>query len=106
MKFYANYVRNRVVFGENLHSWHKFYTTTGRDGCDKSQFCMRFSSRQSFVDSLIASALNSSMLEQANLSKQAIVFAMYKAMVAGYSDYDEVKEIRKKGSHKSTRADV
>ena len=22
---------------ENLHSWHKFYTTVGHDGCDKSQ---------------------------------------------------------------------
>ena len=25
---------------ENLHSWHKFYTTAGRDGRDKSQLCM------------------------------------------------------------------
>ena len=30
-------MRNRVVFWENLHNWHKFYTTTGRDGRDKSQ---------------------------------------------------------------------
>jgi len=34
MKFYANYARNRVVFWENLNSWHKFYTTAGRDGRD------------------------------------------------------------------------
>ena len=26
-----------VNFPENLHSWHKFYTTAGRDGRDKSQ---------------------------------------------------------------------
>ena len=26
-----------MVFQENLHSWDKFYTTTGRDGRDKSQ---------------------------------------------------------------------
>ena len=25
------------MFGENLHSWYKFYTTVGRDGRDKSQ---------------------------------------------------------------------
>ena len=33
----AKYVRNCVVFWENLHSWQKFYTTTGRDGRDKFQ---------------------------------------------------------------------
>ena len=33
----ANYARNRVVFRENLRSWHKFYTTAGRDGRDKFQ---------------------------------------------------------------------
>ena len=32
-------MRNCVVFRENLHSWHKFYTTAGHDGCDKSQLC-------------------------------------------------------------------
>ena len=37
----TNFVRNRVVFWENLHSWHKFYTTAGRDGRDKSQLCCR-----------------------------------------------------------------
>ena len=26
-------------FLKNLHSWHKFYTTAGRDGRDKSQLC-------------------------------------------------------------------
>ena len=33
----AKYVRNCVVFRENLHSWQKFYTTAGRDGRDKFQ---------------------------------------------------------------------
>ena len=37
LKFYANQAKNRVVFQENLHSWHEFYTTVGRDGRDKSQ---------------------------------------------------------------------
>ena len=32
-------MRNCVVFQENLHSWHKFHTTVGRDGRDKSQLC-------------------------------------------------------------------
>ena len=32
----GNYARNCVVFQENLHSWHKFYTTAGRYGRDKS----------------------------------------------------------------------
>ena len=32
-------MRNLVVFRDNLHSWHKFYTTTGRDGRDKFQVC-------------------------------------------------------------------
>ena len=35
----AKYVRNCVVFWENLHSWQKFYTTTGRGGGDKFQLC-------------------------------------------------------------------
>ena len=35
----ANYAINCVVFQENLHSWHKFYTTASRDGRDKSQLC-------------------------------------------------------------------
>ena len=35
--FYKNYARKRIVFRKNLHSWHKFYTNVGRDGCDKSQ---------------------------------------------------------------------
>ena len=35
----AKYVRNCVVFWENLHSWQKFYTTPGRDGRDKFQVC-------------------------------------------------------------------
>ena len=26
-------------FLKNLHSWHKFYTTAGRDDRDKSQLC-------------------------------------------------------------------
>ena len=26
-----------LFFRENLHSWHKFYTTDGRDGRDKFQ---------------------------------------------------------------------
>ena len=30
-----------IAFQDNLHSWYKFYTTTGRDGRDKSQLCMR-----------------------------------------------------------------
>ena len=33
------FARNFVVFWENLHSWHKIYTTAGHDGLDKSQFC-------------------------------------------------------------------
>ena len=33
----AMYATNRVVFLENLHSRHKFYTTASRDGRDKSQ---------------------------------------------------------------------
>ena len=37
MYFYKNFARKRVVFWKNLHSWHKFYTTAGRDGRDKSQ---------------------------------------------------------------------
>ena len=32
----------RIVFWENLHSWHKFYTTAGRDGRDKYQLCTKF----------------------------------------------------------------
>ena len=40
MKFYTNYAKNRAVFRENLHSWHKFYTTACRDGRDKSQLCL------------------------------------------------------------------
>ena len=28
---------NELFFWKNLHSWHKFYTTAGRDGRDKSQ---------------------------------------------------------------------
>ena len=35
----VNHARNCVVFRENLHSWHKFYMTAGRDGRDKSQLC-------------------------------------------------------------------
>ena len=35
--FYVNHARNCVVIRENLHSWHKFYMTAGRDGRDKSQ---------------------------------------------------------------------
>ena len=30
---------NCIVFRKNVHSWHKFYTTAGRDGRDKSQLC-------------------------------------------------------------------
>ena len=40
--------------------------------------------RQSFVDSMIDSAVNSSMLEGANLTKEDIVLAMYRAMVTGW----------------------
>ena len=29
------------IFWENLHSWHKFYTTAGFDGRDKSQLCVK-----------------------------------------------------------------
>ena len=43
--------------------------------------------RQSFVDSMIDSAVNSSMLEGANLTKEDIVLAMYRAMVTGW-DYE------------------
>ena len=39
--------------------------------------------RQSFVDSMIDSAVNSSMLEEANLTKEDVVLAMYKTMVTG-----------------------
>ena len=28
------------VFWKNLHSWHKFYVTAGREGRDKSQLCI------------------------------------------------------------------
>ena len=28
---------NALFSGEKLHSWHKLYTTAGRDGRDKSQ---------------------------------------------------------------------
>ena len=37
----AKYVRNCVVFWENLHSWQKFYTTADRDSRDKFQVCLR-----------------------------------------------------------------
>ena len=40
--------------------------------------------RQSFVDSMIASAVNSNMLEEANLTKEDVVFAFYKAMLTGW----------------------
>ena len=44
--------------------------------------------RQSFVDSImIDSAVNSSMLEGANLTKEDIVLAMYRTMVTGW-DYE------------------
>ena len=33
--------KNALFFRENLHSWHKFYTTAGRDGRDKSQLWFR-----------------------------------------------------------------
>ena len=29
-----------ALFSRKLHSWHKFYTTAGRDGRDKSQLCL------------------------------------------------------------------
>ena len=38
--FYKKYARKQVVFWINLHSWHKFYTTAGRDRRDKSQLCL------------------------------------------------------------------
>ena len=44
--------------------------------------------RQSFVDSMIDSAVNSSMLEEANLTKEDVVLAMYKAIVTGWG-YEE-----------------
>ena len=31
---------NWRCFWENLHSWHKFYPTAGRDGRDKPQLCL------------------------------------------------------------------
>ena len=37
-KFFLACEKSRC-FWENLHSWHKFYTTAGRDGRDKSQLC-------------------------------------------------------------------
>ena len=40
MYFYAYNAINHVVFWENLHSWHKFYTAAGHDGRDKSQHCL------------------------------------------------------------------
>ena len=40
--------------------------------------------RQSFVDSTIDSAMNSSMLEGANLTKKDVVMAFYKVMVTGW----------------------
>ena len=40
--------------------------------------------RQSFVDSMIDSAVNSSMLEKANLTKEDVVFAFYNEMVTGW----------------------
>ena len=39
--------------------------------------------RQSFVDSVIDSAVNSSMLEKADLTKEDVVLAMYRAKVTG-----------------------
>ena len=30
-----NYVREKVVFWENLHHWQKIYTAAGSDGMDK-----------------------------------------------------------------------
>ena len=41
-------LQENVVFWKNLHSWHKFYMTAGRDGRDKSQLCVfqRLSLRQ------------------------------------------------------------
>ena len=35
----ANYVRSCIVFWKNLHSWQKFYTTSGRGGRNKFQVC-------------------------------------------------------------------
>ena len=41
--------------------------------------------RQSFVDSImIDSAVNSSMFEEANLTKEDVVFAFYNEMVTGW----------------------
>ena len=43
--------------------------------------------RQSFVDSImIDSAVNSSMLEGANLTKEDVVLAMYEFMVSGWGN--------------------
>ena len=33
--------KKRIVFCKNLHSWQTFYTTAGRDCCDKFQPCWR-----------------------------------------------------------------
>ena len=53
MKFYAIYARIRVVFWENLHSWHKIDTTAGRDGRDKSQLCVSGNVELFFSENII-----------------------------------------------------
>ena len=42
---------------------------------------------------MIDSAVNSSMLEEANLTKEDVVFAIYKAMVTGYGYEDSERQV-------------
>ena len=37
LELLRKFCKKKRYFLENLHSWHKFYTTAGRDGRDKSQ---------------------------------------------------------------------
>ena len=49
--------------------------------------------RQSFVDSIIDSAVNSSMLEGANLTKEDVVLAMYRVVfLTGPPDFQYQNE--------------
>ena len=42
----VKYVRKCVVFWTNLHSWQKFYTTTGSGGREKFQVCTGAGARE------------------------------------------------------------
>ena len=50
----AKYVRSCIVFWKNLYSWHKFDTTAGRDGRDKSQLCTQAISGSAEYDSKVS----------------------------------------------------